>query len=82
MAKLTREVNAPQVSSSKARDFRSWLQADIQPPEIEVRFTPSNRHSGQGWECLTPREAELAVADLDMSYCQKLVTRVSGGAFG
>ncbi len=33
-------------------DFRFWLQADIQPPEIEVRFTPRTRHSGQGWECL------------------------------
>ena len=26
-------------------DFRSWLQADIQPPEIEVRLTPNRRHS-------------------------------------
>ncbi len=33
-------------------NVRVWLQADIKPPEIEVRFTPSNRHSGKGWECL------------------------------
>ncbi len=31
---------------------RLWLQADIQSPEIEVRFTPSSRRSGQGRECL------------------------------
>ncbi len=29
-----------------------WLKADIQRPEIEVRFTSNNGHSGQGWECL------------------------------
>ncbi len=26
-------------------DDRSWLQADIQPPEFEVRFTPKSGHS-------------------------------------
>ncbi len=25
-------------------DFRNWLQADLQAPEIEVRFTPKSRH--------------------------------------
>ncbi len=25
-------------------NFRLWLQADIQSPEIEVRFTPDSRH--------------------------------------
>ncbi len=36
----------------KAGNDPLWLQADIQRPEIEVRFTPSSRHSGQGWEGL------------------------------
>ncbi len=26
-------------------NFRLWLQADIQPPEIEVCFTPKSGHS-------------------------------------
>ena len=26
-------------------NFRCWLQADIQSPEIEVRFTPNFGHS-------------------------------------
>ncbi len=31
-------------------DFRSWLQTDIQPPKIEVRFTPNSRRSRDlGW---------------------------------
>ncbi len=29
-----------------------WLQADIQSPEIEVRFTPNKRHSLSGNPCL------------------------------
>ncbi len=29
-------------------DFRLWLQADIQSPEIYFRFTPSNGHSLAG----------------------------------
>ncbi len=26
-------------------DFRLWLQADMQSPEIDFRFTPNNGHS-------------------------------------
>ncbi len=26
-------------------DFRSWLQADIQSPEIDFRFAPNSGHS-------------------------------------
>ncbi len=26
-------------------NVRSWLQADLQPPEIDFRSTPRNRHS-------------------------------------
>ena len=26
-------------------NFRLWLQADIQPPEIDFRSTPESRHS-------------------------------------
>ena len=36
------------------------LQADIQPPEIEVCFTPNNGHSGQGWECLKLTQSRSA----------------------
>ncbi len=37
-------------------DFSSWLQADIQPPENDVRFTPKSGHSGAraGLPLLTP----------------------------
>ncbi|MEE8309192.1 MAG: hypothetical protein V3R34_02225, partial [Hyphomicrobium sp.] len=32
--------------------LRLWLQADLQPPEIDFRLYPSIRHFGQGWERL------------------------------
>ncbi len=38
-------------SSPRVREHPR-LQADIQSPEIEVRFTPSNRHSLAGTPCL------------------------------
>ncbi len=37
-----------------------WLQADIQPPEIEVRCTPSSGHSA--WVKSKPRRAAAAMA--------------------
>ncbi len=37
MRKSTLKKNYPNV--------RNWLQADIQAPEIEVRFTPKSGHS-------------------------------------
>ncbi len=48
-----RHRNAPDCGSIREMPrVRFWLQADIQSPEIEVRSTPSSRHSRQGWECL------------------------------
>ncbi len=37
-------------------DFRLWLQADIQPPEIDFRFAPKSGHSEAyvGLPLLTP----------------------------
>ncbi len=32
-------------TSNTRPEVRSWLQADIQSPEIDVRFTPNNGHS-------------------------------------
>ncbi len=31
--------------------FVPWLKAEVTGSRIYVRSTPSNRHSGQGWEC-------------------------------
>ncbi len=39
-------------SAPSGRTFRSWLKAEVTGSRIYVRSTPSNRHSGQGWECL------------------------------
>ncbi len=44
------------------RHVSCWLQADIQSPEIEVRFTSRSRHSGQGWECLKLTQSGLRVS--------------------
>ncbi len=33
-------------------NVRNWLKADIQSPEIEVRYTSNNRHSLAGTPCL------------------------------
>jgi hypothetical protein len=30
-------------------NFRLWLQADLQPPEIDVCFAPNNGHSRRSW---------------------------------
>ena len=30
---------------SRYSNVRVWLKADIQPPEIDFRFTPNNGHS-------------------------------------
>ncbi len=38
-------INGQCSTSSGSTDFSFWLQADIQSPEIDFRFTPKSGHS-------------------------------------
>ncbi len=40
------------MSTSAAANVSSWLQADLQSPEIDFLLSPSFGHFGQGWEGL------------------------------
>ncbi len=44
-------------AETRMLDFRLWLQADIQSPEIEVCFTPRSGHSPRG-----PRRQQIAIS--------------------
>ncbi len=44
----------------KRPNVGSWLQAEVTGSRIYVRSTPSNRHSGQGWECLKLTRSRLS----------------------
>ncbi len=42
-------------------DVGLWLQADIQSPEIEVRFSPTSRHpAARNWSLLYPPKRTLS----------------------
>ena len=57
-------------------NFRLWLKADIQSPEIEVRFTPNNGHSEAhaGLPLVTQRRS-LAVFESGMVSTLTMVFR-------
>ncbi len=41
-----------------------WLDSEVQRPEIDVRYYPSLRHSGQGWEGLKVTRSGHSAAPL------------------
>ncbi len=63
----------------------SWLQADIQSPEIEVRFTPKSRHHGghpePPWQA-RGSEVEMRLFETDFSPLERdLIARAAGRVF-
>ncbi len=63
----------------------SWLQADIQSPEIEVRCTPNSRHHGghpePPWQA-RGYEVEMRPFETDFSLLERdLIARAAGRVF-
>ncbi len=46
----------------------TWLESEVQPPEIEVRLYPSFRHSGQGPEGLKVVESGCGAVSVGSAY--------------
>jgi hypothetical protein len=63
-------------------NFRCWLQADIQSPKIDVRFTPKSRHHGghpePPWQA-RGYEVEMRLFETDFSPHERdLIARAAG----
>ncbi len=49
------------MGSLTGADFCLWLQGDIEPPEIDFRFTPESGHSRWGLHGQIPLEAQIEI---------------------